>query len=113
MHAGLVEAIAATILGAVRQRCRTRYTANLMSIAPKSMWSAGSAMLHSVYDQPDAVLGRRPVLRLCLRAYELIRIGVSRKPGGKGVLDRHRQGSAKPSPRYAPPRWRSRRARDG
>ncbi len=37
-HAGLVEAIAA----------------NLMSVTPKSMWPAVKAMLHSVYDQPDA-----------------------------------------------------------
>ncbi|EUA72315.1 transposase, Mutator family protein [Mycobacterium xenopi 4042] len=36
------------------QRCRTHYAANLMSICPKSMWPAVKAMLHSVYDQPDA-----------------------------------------------------------
>ncbi len=34
--------------------CRTHYAANLMSICPKSMWPAVKAMLHSVYDQPDA-----------------------------------------------------------
>ena len=28
--------------------------ANLMSVTPKSMWPAVKAMLHSVYDQPDA-----------------------------------------------------------
>jgi hypothetical protein len=53
-HAGLVEAIAANLPGAVWQRCRTHYVANLMSICPKSMWPAVKAMLHSVYDQPDA-----------------------------------------------------------
>jgi len=53
-HAGLVEAIAANIPGAVWQRCRTHYAANLMSITPKSLWPAVKAMLHSVYDQPDA-----------------------------------------------------------
>src|SRR5690606_19290300 len=53
-HAGLVEAIAANLPGAVWQRCRTHYAANLMSICPKSMWPAVKAMLHSVYDQPDA-----------------------------------------------------------
>ena len=37
-HQGLVEAIAA----------------NLMSVTPKTMWPAVKAMLHSVYDQPDA-----------------------------------------------------------
>jgi transposase-like protein len=53
-HAGLVEAIAANLPGASWQRCRTHYAANLMSTTPKSMWPAVKAMLHSVYDQPDA-----------------------------------------------------------
>jgi len=53
-HAGLVEAVAANLPGAVWQRCRTHYAANLMSVTPKSMWPAVKAMLHSVYDQPDA-----------------------------------------------------------
>jgi len=53
-HVGLVEAISANLPGAVWQRCRTHYAANLMSICPKSMWPAVKAMLHSVYDQPDA-----------------------------------------------------------
>ena len=53
-HAGLVEAIAANLPGAVWQRCRTHYAANLMSVTPKTMWPAVKAMLHSVYDQPDA-----------------------------------------------------------
>lgn len=53
-HAGLREAIAANLPGAAWQRCRTHYAANLMSICPKSMWPAVKAMLHSVYDQPDA-----------------------------------------------------------
>ena len=52
-HAGLVEAIAANLPGASWQRCRTHYSANLMSATPKSMWPAVKAMLHSVYDQPD------------------------------------------------------------
>ena len=52
-HAGLVEAIAANLPGAAWQRCRTHYSANLMSVTPKSMWPAVKAMLHSVYDQPD------------------------------------------------------------
>src|SRR3954469_6334802 len=52
-HAGLVEAIAANLPGATWQRCRTHYSANLMSVTPKSMWPAVKAMLHSVYDQPD------------------------------------------------------------
>ena len=53
-HRGIVEAIAANLPGAVWQRCRTHYAANLMSITPKSLWPAVKAMLHSVYDQPDA-----------------------------------------------------------
>ncbi|GEM_PF-1418305 len=40
--------------GASWQRCRTHYSANLMAITPKSLWPAVKAMLHSVYDQPDA-----------------------------------------------------------
>lgn len=52
-HQGLVEAIAANLPGAVWQRCRTHYAANLMSVTPKSMWPAVKAMLHSVCDQPD------------------------------------------------------------
>ena len=53
-HAGLKDAIAANLPGAAWQRCRTHYAANLMSICPKSLWPAVKAMLHSVYDQPDA-----------------------------------------------------------
>ena len=53
-HAGLVAAIAATLPGAAWQRCRTHYAANLMSMTPKSSWGWVKALLHSVYDQPDA-----------------------------------------------------------
>jgi transposase-like protein len=53
-HAGLVEAIAANLPGAAWQRCRTHYAANLMSVTPKSAWPGVKAMLHSVYDQPEA-----------------------------------------------------------
>jgi putative transposase len=52
-HAGLVEAIAATLPGACWQRCRTHYAANLMALCPKAAWPGVKAMLHSVYDQPD------------------------------------------------------------
>ena len=34
--------------------CRTHYAANLMSATPKSSWGWVKAMLHSIYDQPDA-----------------------------------------------------------
>jgi transposase-like protein len=53
-HAGLTAAIAATLPGASWQRCRTHYSANLMSVTPKSSWPWVKALLHSVYDQPDA-----------------------------------------------------------
>jgi putative transposase len=53
-HAGLVEAIGATLPGASWQRCRTHYAANLMAITPKSAWGWVKALLHSIYDQPDA-----------------------------------------------------------
>jgi transposase-like protein len=53
-HAGLTAAIAATLPGASWQRCRTHYAANLMSVTPKASWPWVKALLHSVYDQPDA-----------------------------------------------------------
>jgi transposase-like protein len=53
-HAGLVAAIAATLPGGTWQRCRTHYAANLMSATPKSSWGWVKALLHSIYDQPDA-----------------------------------------------------------
>jgi putative transposase len=53
-HHGLVTAIGATLPGASWQRCRTHYAANLMAATPKSSWPWVRALLHSVYDQPDA-----------------------------------------------------------
>ena len=53
-HQGLVAAIGATLPGASWRRCRTRYAANLMSATPKSSWPWVRALLHSIYDQPDA-----------------------------------------------------------
>jgi transposase-like protein len=53
-HAGLVEAIGATLPAASWQRCRTHYAQNLMAVTPKSSWPWVKALLHSVYDQPDA-----------------------------------------------------------
>ena len=53
-HRGLTEAIGATLPGASWQRCRTHYAANLMSVTPKSAWGWVRALLHPVYDQPDA-----------------------------------------------------------
>ncbi len=53
-HEGLKAAIAAVLPGASWQRCRTHYAANLMSATPKSSWGWVKALLHSIYDQPDA-----------------------------------------------------------
>jgi transposase-like protein len=53
-HAGLIAAIGATLGGAAWQRCRTHYAANLMAATPKSSWGWVKALLHSIYDQPDA-----------------------------------------------------------
>ncbi len=33
---------------------QAHYAANLMAVCPKSSWPWGRALLHSVYDQPDA-----------------------------------------------------------
>src|SRR3954454_876830 len=52
--AGLVDAIGANLPGASWQRCRTHYTANLMSVCPKHAWGGVKAMLHSVFDQAEA-----------------------------------------------------------
>ena len=53
-HPGLVTAIGATLPGAGWQRCRTHFAANLMAVTPKAQWGWVKAMLHSIYDQPDA-----------------------------------------------------------
>jgi putative transposase len=53
-HPGLVAAIGATVPGAAWQRCRTHYTANLVSVTPKSSWPWVRTLLHSIFDQPDA-----------------------------------------------------------
>ena len=53
-HAGLLNAIGATLPGAAWQRCRTHYATNLMAITPKSSWPWVRTLLHSVYDQPDS-----------------------------------------------------------
>jgi putative transposase len=54
-HRGLVEAIGVTLPGASWQRSRNHYAANLMSATPKASWPWVRTLLHSVYDQPDAV----------------------------------------------------------
>jgi putative transposase len=53
-HTGLVAALGAALPGTSWQRCRTHYAANLMAVTPKASWGWVKALLHSVYDQPDA-----------------------------------------------------------
>jgi transposase-like protein len=53
-HRGLVAAIGATLPGATWQRCRTHFAANVMAVTHKARWPWVRALLHSVYDQPDA-----------------------------------------------------------
>jgi transposase-like protein len=53
-HVGLVAAMRATLEGAAWQRCRTHYAFNLMDVCPKAQWGWVKAMLHSIYDQPNA-----------------------------------------------------------
>ena len=53
-HHALVAAIGATLPGASWQRSSTHYAANLMAATPKASWPWVRALLHSVYDQPDA-----------------------------------------------------------
>ena len=53
-HAGLVDAVAATLPGASWQRCRTHFALNLMGVTPKSAWPGVKTMLATTYDQPDA-----------------------------------------------------------
>jgi transposase-like protein len=53
-HAGLVEAIGATLGGASWQRCRTHYARNLATRVPKSAQPWVLTLLRTVFDQPDA-----------------------------------------------------------
>jgi putative transposase len=53
-HAGLVEAIGATLGGASWQRCRTHYARNLATRVPKSAQPWVLTLLRTIFDQPDA-----------------------------------------------------------
>ena len=111
-HQGLVEAIA-DLPGAVWQRCRTHYAANLMSVTPKAMWPAVKAMLHSVYDQPDAdavpsscCTGASPSRPRHPRLHRSPKTGaVIRRSGGRRPpLPRPRYPRTRPHPRPGPER---------
>ena len=53
-HEGLKAAIGATLPGASWQRCRTHYTANLLTKVPKSAAGLVGTLVRSIFDQPDA-----------------------------------------------------------
>jgi transposase-like protein len=53
-HAGLVDAIAATLPGASWQRCRTHFMRNLLTRVPKQAQSFVAAMVRTIFAQPDA-----------------------------------------------------------
>jgi putative transposase len=53
-HAGLVDAIGATLPGASWQRCRTHYARNLSTKVPKNAQPWVLTLLRTIFDQPDA-----------------------------------------------------------
>jgi transposase-like protein len=53
-HAGLREAIAAVMLGASWQRCRTHFMRNLLIKVPKSAQHFVATVVRSIFAQPDA-----------------------------------------------------------
>jgi len=53
-HAGLVNAIAAVLPGAVWQRCRTHYHRNLLTKVPKTAQPWVSTLVRTIFEQPDA-----------------------------------------------------------
>jgi transposase-like protein len=53
-HAGLVNAIAATLPGAAWQRCRTHYHRNLLTRVPKSAQPWVSTLVRTIFERPGA-----------------------------------------------------------
>jgi transposase-like protein len=53
-HAGLRDAIAATLPGATWQRCRTHYAPNLATKVPKSAQPWVMTLFRAIFGQPDA-----------------------------------------------------------
>lgn len=53
-HAGLKDAVAATLPGASWQRCRTHFMRNLLSRVPKSAHGLVAPLVRSIFEQPDA-----------------------------------------------------------
>jgi putative transposase len=63
-HPGLVDAIAATLLGAGWQRCRTHAMRNLLTRVPKSAQSFVATMVRTIFAQPDADMVREQHRRI-------------------------------------------------
>jgi putative transposase len=57
-HAGLRDAIAATLPGATWQRCRTHFMRNLLTKVPKSAAGLVATLVRMIFAQPDAELTR-------------------------------------------------------
>lgn len=52
-HEGLKGAIAAVLVGASWQRCRTHFMRNLATKVPKTAWPMVSTLVRSIFEQPD------------------------------------------------------------
>jgi transposase-like protein len=80
-HAGLVDAVGATLPGASWQRCRTHYARNLLVKVPKSAQPWVATMLRTVFDQPDAEAVRAQFGRV------VAAVGVKFPDAGEHVAD--------------------------